>query len=90
MTPRNDGSLAGPGQGFQKTQHFGDGLQLDCNPFDLAAAKALKRELWIVVQAAHMVASGKRLTETDADRVHEAHQHIIRVLAAAAGREVYS
>ena len=88
MRPPNDGSPAGQGKGSQKTQTNGDGLQVDCNPFNVAAAKALKRELWIVVQAAHIVAGGRRLSEADADRVHEAHQHIIRVLAAAAGRDV--
>ena len=89
MAPPERRNPAG-GPGNADGQHLGRGLNEHCNPFDLAAAKALKRELWIVVQAAHMVASGKRLTETDADRVHEAHQHIVRVLAAAAGREVYS
>ena len=53
-----------------------------------AAARALQRELWIVVQAANVIASGNALSWDDCERVHTAHQHIIRVLAASLGREV--
>ena len=53
-----------------------------------AAAKALAREIWIIVKAADIVAGGRHLSEDDADRVHAAHQFVIKVLAAAVGREV--
>lgn len=45
-----------------------------------AAITALQRELWIVLQAAHRVAANHGLKWEDCDRIHEAHQHILRVL----------
>ncbi|WP_181918964.1 hypothetical protein [Wenzhouxiangella sediminis] len=53
-----------------------------------AAARALERELSIIVMAAHRVAAGHGLAWSDYDRVHEAHQHTIRVLAALREGEV--
>ena len=83
--PETRNPAGGPGNAGQ---HLGRGLPADCNPFTVAAAKALNREIWIVVQAAHIVASGRSLSWDDCERVHTAHQHIIRVLAASLGREV--
>lgn len=45
-----------------------------------AAITALQRELWIVLQAAHQMAANHSLKWEDYDRIHEAHQHILRVL----------
>lgn len=53
-----------------------------------ASARALERELCIIVMAAHRVAGGHGLAWSDYERVHEAHQHTIRVLANLTGREV--
>ena len=83
---RSDGTR--PPEGGHGKTLAGGSFDPNINPFSLAAAKALKRELWIVVQAANIVAGGRDLSCADAERVHAAHQHIIRVLAAAAGREV--
>lgn len=52
-----------------------------------ASARALERELSIIVMAAHRMAAGYGLAWSDYDRLHEAHQHTIRVLAALRGGE---
>ena len=48
-----------------------------------AAVRALRRELWIVLQAAHHMAAGYGLAWDDYDRLHQAHQFILTVLEAA-------
>lgn len=53
-----------------------------------ASARALERELSIVLMAAHRMAGGCGLAWSDFDRLHDAHQHVIRVLAALRGQEV--
>lgn len=53
-----------------------------------ASARALERELSIIVMAAHRVAAGHGLAWSDYGRIHDAHQHTIRVLASLTGREV--
>lgn len=55
---------------------------------DAAALKALRVELGIILQAAHRVAAGYGLAWDDFDRVHVAHQFVIRVLAEMDGREI--
>ena len=68
-------------------QTFGDRLHKHYNPL-AAAAKTLARELSIVLLAADKMASGHGLSFDDSDRLHQAHQHIIRVLADLVGKEV--
>lgn len=51
-----------------------------CLNLKQAAVTALQRELWIVLQAAHQMAAQRGLLWDDYDRIHEAHQHILRVL----------
>lgn len=58
------------------------------HPIQDAANRALERELSIILMAAHRMASGYGLAWSDYDRLHDAHQHCIRVLAALRGREV--
>ena len=53
-----------------------------------AATRALQIELAIILQAAHQIAGGWPLAWDDYDRIHEAHQHVLKVLAALMGREV--
>ena len=53
-----------------------------------AAVKALHRELSIILAAADRMARGYSLVWDDYDRLHEAHQHLIRVLAQLRGQEV--
>ena len=60
----------------------------DYTPLAQAAAKALARELSIVLLAADRMAAGHALAWSDHDRLHAAHQHIIRVLADLIDREV--
>jgi hypothetical protein len=71
-------------------QTFGDRLHSNSTTPALrnASARALERELSIIVTAAHQVAAGYGLHWDDFERVHEAHQHTIRVLAALRGGEV--
>ncbi len=57
---------------------------------DAAALAALRVELGIILQAAHRVAAGYGLTWPDFDRVHAAHQFVIRILAEMDGKEVLS
>ena len=73
-------SPAGQGRGFGNTQTFGDGLhRKNTTP---APVRAFRRELWIIMQAAHRMAAGHGLNWDDYDRLHEAHQHVLRVLEA--------
>jgi hypothetical protein len=48
-----------------------------------AAVRAFRRELWIILQAAHRMAAGYGITGDDMDRLHQAHQFILTVLEAA-------
>lgn len=76
--------------GARKEQTRGGGLQGHYTTPALhnASARALERELSIVLMAAHRMAGGYGLVWSDHDRLHEAHTHIVRVLAALKGREV--
>lgn len=47
-----------------------------------APNKAFQQELWVILNAAHRMAAGYRLSWDDYDRLHQAHQHVIRVLEA--------
>ena len=53
-----------------------------------AAVKALEVELGIVLTAASIMASGRRLSWDDEDRLHVAHQHLYRIVAELKGLEV--
>ena len=53
-----------------------------------AAIKAFEIELAVILAAAHHTASGHRLSWTDCERLHDAHQHVLRVLASLKGLEV--
>ena len=70
-------SLAGGNHGKQ-----------DYSPFAAAAAKTLIREISIVLLAADRMAAGHSLAWPDFERLHESHQHIIKILAGLTGREV--
>ena len=58
------------------------------NPLATASVSALEQELAIVLAAADRFARGYGLVWDDYDRLHEAHQHLIRVLAQLRGQEV--
>lgn len=90
MTRPKRRNPTGQGQGFDREQTRGAGLQSNNTTPTLrnASARALERELSIILAAAHRMASGYGLAWPDYDRVHEAHQHTIRVLASLTGREV--
>lgn len=45
-----------------------------------APVRAFRQELWIILNAAHRMAAGYGLAWSDYDRLHEAHQHVLRVL----------
>lgn len=47
-----------------------------------AALRAFKQDLGIILDAAHRMAAGYGLAWSDYDRLHEAHQHVLRVLEA--------
>jgi len=73
----------------------GDGLEISgqrsdphYNPLATASVSALEQELAIVLAAADRFARGYGLVWDDYDRLHEAHQHLIRVLAQLRGQEV--
>ena len=53
-----------------------------------AATRALQIELGIILQACDITASGYALPWSDYERLHDAHQFVLRVLAALDGREV--
>jgi len=76
------------GQGFGKAQNVGDGLHKHYNPLAAAAAKTLAREISIIMLAGDRMAAGYGLDWSDFDRLHTAHQHVIRVLADMTGKEV--
>ena len=77
-----------PGGGTRKTL-AGETFSTDYTPLNAAAAKSLQRELFIVLNAAHRMASGHGLHFDDFDRLHQAHQFILTVLADMTGREVH-
>lgn len=81
-------SPAGQGQGFDKAHIVGDDQQGQYNPYAAAAAKALARELSVVLLAADRLAAGHGLAWSDHDRLHAAHQHCMAVLSELTGREV--
>lgn len=49
-----------------------------------APVKAFERELWVILDAAHMMAAGHGLQWSDYDRLHEAHQFVLKVLEVLA------
>ena len=53
-----------------------------------AAVKTLEQELWVVLEGAHKVAAGYGLRWSDYERLHDAYQHVLRVLAEVNGKEV--
>jgi len=86
MTPQRKGPALreqrhGPG-------YSGKQSSPDYSALNSAAAKALARELSIILLAADKMASGHGLHFDDFDRLHAAHQHVIRVLADMTGKEV--
>ena len=85
MTPRRKtpGGNRGP-----ECARAGGNSRFDYNPLAQAAAKSLAREISIIMLAADKLASGHGLSFNDSDRLHQAHQHIIRVLADLVGKEV--
>lgn len=76
----------GPGPGMRWAG--GNSTNPDYTALNRAAAKTLQRELSIVLLAADRLAAGHGLAWPDYDRLHQAHQHIIRVLADMTGKEV--
>ena len=67
----------GPGLSLAGGNH---GKQNHTTP---AAVRALRRELWIILQAAHRMAAGYGISGDDMDRLHQAHQFVLTVLEAA-------
>lgn len=61
----------------------------DSNPFARASVALLEREIAIIVQAAHRVASFHAMPWPDYERVHDAHQHVVAILAIMRGKEVW-
>jgi len=55
-----------------------------------AAVHALDRELSIIISAVDQTARGYGLSATDNDRLHQAHQFLIRILADLRGVEVWT
>lgn len=45
-----------------------------------APVRAFRNELFIILNAAHRMAAGYGVSWDDYDRIHEAHQHVIKVL----------
>lgn len=45
-----------------------------------APVRAFRRELWIILNAAHRMAAGYGLAWSDYERLHAAHQHVLTVL----------
>ena len=80
-------SPAGQGVGFDKTQTMGRGLHFDYT-LQAAAVQTLERELAIILAAADRMAGGYGLAWDDHERLHKAHQFLIRILAGLRGREV--
>ena len=66
----------------------GGNSKSDYNPFAQAAAKSLARELSIILMAADRMAAGHGLAWPDYDRLHQAHQYVLRTLADLTGKEV--
>ena len=67
--------------GFDRVQ--GIGLALQGKNTTSAPFRALRRELWIVLNAAHRMAAGYGLAWPDYDRLHQAHQFILKVMEVA-------
>lgn len=73
-------SAAGEGQRIEGVRAPGSGPQVNDTALARAAVKALRTELWIILQAAHRIAGGYGLSWQDYERLHEAHQHVLTVL----------
>jgi hypothetical protein len=85
--PEKRNPAGGPGSEGGLQDRLGRRWEHD-NPLSRAAVKTLCRELHLILTAAHRVASYQQLAWSDYTRVHEAHQHVMRVLAVMYGREV--
>jgi hypothetical protein len=77
-----------PGGGPGLSLAGGNHGKNDYSPFAAAAAKSLARELSIILMAADRMAAGHGLAWPDYDRLHAAHQYVLRTLADLLGREV--
>ena len=71
-------------------KHIGIGNPKLHSTLQSGALLALDTELAIIVAALNDMASGKRLSWDDQDRLHQSHQFFIRILADLRGVEVYS
>jgi len=84
MTPEKKrtpgGNRANEGHSRQLQDHY--------SALERAAATALARELNIILLAADRMAAGYGLAWPDYSRLHQAHQHVLTVLATVTGREV--
>ena len=78
----------GGNRGQESARAGGYSKNPDYSPLAAAAAKALARELSIIMLAADRLAAGHGLAWSDYDRLHQAHQHILTVLADMTGKEV--
>jgi len=78
----------GPGFGGMQSNEGGLRSQYSTPTLHNASARTVERELSILLMAAHRVAGGYGLAWSDYERVHDAHQHVVRVLAAVRGKEV--
>ena len=76
-----------PGGGERKAL-AGDTFKANDNPLARAAVKTLISELRIILAAAHRVAGGWPLAWDDYDRLHDSHQHVLRILSVLHGKEV--
>jgi hypothetical protein len=76
MTPQR--KRPGRARTGARMQTFGDRLQ--SNHTTPAPVRAFKAELHIILNAAHRMAAGYGLAWSDYDRLHAAHQHVLRVL----------
>ena len=87
MRPPESKNPGGPAPGSERERTANEPW-LNDNPLGHAAVKTLCRELHIILSAAHRVAAMHGLSWSDYDRLHESHQHVLRVLAVMYGREV--
>ncbi|QKK02747.1 MAG: hypothetical protein HND55_08860 [Pseudomonadota bacterium] len=77
------------GAGRKSTRASGDSRNNHTTPaLRNASARALEHEVSIIVMAADRMAAGYGLAWSDYERLHAAHQHVFRVLAALRGGEV--
>ena len=58
------------------------GKRSSANNTTPAPVRAFRQELWVIMNAAHRMAAGNGLAWPDYDRLHQAHQHVLKVLEA--------